>query len=337
MKCPKCGYLGFEHVERCRNCGYDFSLTLAAPIPDLPIRGDTHTSNPLDDLTLVDRANARRPAPASDNLLDLDRALGVPAEPVAAPQQVSVRRASIDSDASRQELPLFGPPIPDDEPLITKASPPRSPLAVRRATSDVPKGRTEQARMPSLDLGLDLDAPAAAPRAPELRPAARAEDTVRIAHDAYSRDDRLHRADSDTAADAGVGLRLAAVLIDLLILAVIDAAVVYFTMQICGIGVDDIDILPKVPLLAFLLVQNGGYFVAFTAAGQTLGKMAVGIRIVPAGDAPSVDLGRAFVRTLLWLVLAVPVGLGFLTALFSPDRRGLHDRFAGTRVVRASM
>ena len=30
MKCPKCGYLGFEHVERCRNCGYDFSLTAAA-------------------------------------------------------------------------------------------------------------------------------------------------------------------------------------------------------------------------------------------------------------------------------------------------------------------
>jgi predicted phosphoribosyltransferase/dienelactone hydrolase len=36
------------------------------------------------------------------------------------------------------------------------------------------------------------------------------------------------------------------------------------------------------------------------------------------------------------VVLAVPVGLGFLTALFSRDHRGLHDRFAGTRVVRAS-
>jgi len=336
MKCPKCGYLGFEHVERCRNCGYDFSLMSSAPIPDLPIRGDNHTSNPLDDLTLVDRANAARPAPVSDNRLELDRALGVPAERVAAPQRVSARRVAIDDDAPRQELPLFGPPIPDDEPLITKASPPRSPLAVRRATSDVPK-RTEHARMASLDLGLDLDGPAAAPRAPEPRPSARAEDTVRIMHDAYSRDDTIRHPGSDTALDAGVGLRLVAVLIDLLILAVIDAAVVYFTMQICGIGLDDIDILPKVPLLAFLLVQNGGYFVAFTAGGQTLGKMAVGIRVVPAGDAPSVDLGRAFLRTLMWLVLAVPVGLGFLTALFSADRRGLHDRFAGTRVVRASV
>ena len=26
MKCPKCNYLGFETGDRCRNCGYDFSL-----------------------------------------------------------------------------------------------------------------------------------------------------------------------------------------------------------------------------------------------------------------------------------------------------------------------
>ena len=32
MKCPKCDYLGFETGDRCKNCGYDFSL-LAAPEP----------------------------------------------------------------------------------------------------------------------------------------------------------------------------------------------------------------------------------------------------------------------------------------------------------------
>ena len=26
MKCPKCNYLGFETGDRCKNCGYDFSL-----------------------------------------------------------------------------------------------------------------------------------------------------------------------------------------------------------------------------------------------------------------------------------------------------------------------
>ena len=101
---------------------------------------------------------------------------------------------------------------------------------------------------------------------------------------------------------------------DLIILAAIDAAVVYFTMQICGIGLDDLGILPRAPLFAFLLVQNGGYLVAFTAGGQTLGKMAAGIKVVSAEPRSSLDLGRAFVRELVWLVLAAPAGLGL------PDR-----------------
>ena len=83
-------------------------------------------------------------------------------------------------------------------------------------------------------------------------------------------------------------------------------------------------------------MQNGGYLVSFTAGGQTLGKMAAGIKVVSAVPGATLDLGRALVRELLWFVLAIPAGLGFLSAAFSQDHRGLHDRFAGTRVVRAS-
>jgi uncharacterized RDD family membrane protein YckC len=330
MKCPKCGYLGFEHVERCRNCGYDFSLTSRASTPDLPIRGDALTPAPLDDLSLVERASAGPTSAKSDLDLELDRIFAGQLEPTESQQPPPVRLAPAAKAASRQELPLFGPPIPDDEPLITKASPPRSPLAVRRATQDAPRLRIEHASTPSLDLGLDLSMPAA------LSSRRRAQDNPWRDRSA-SISDHGHEAGADESApDAGVGARLLAVLIDLMILAVVDAAVVYFTMQICGIPVEDLGILPKGPLITFLLVQNGGYLVVFTAGGQTLGKMAVGIRVVPADDEPSIDLGRAFLRTLVWVLLAVPVGLGFLTALFSPDHRGLHDRFAGTRVVRAS-
>jgi uncharacterized RDD family membrane protein YckC len=105
---------------------------------------------------------------------------------------------------------------------------------------------------------------------------------------------------------------------------------------LCDLTADELWILPKGPLVAFLLLQNGGYLVAFTAGGQTLGKMATGVRVVRSDSDASLDFGRAFLRTLMWAVLALPVGLGFLTALFSRDHRGLHDRFAGTRVVRAS-
>jgi uncharacterized RDD family membrane protein YckC len=141
----------------------------------------------------------------------------------------------------------------------------------------------------------------------------------------------------DGTADAGVGARLLAVTIDLAILAVIDIVVVYFTAQVCGIMLADLQLLPKGPLAAFLLVQNLGYLVTFTAGGQTLGKMAAGIRVVATESDEPLDFGRAFLRTVMWVLLAVPAGLGFVSAIVSRDHRGLHDRFAGTRVVRGSV
>jgi uncharacterized RDD family membrane protein YckC len=318
MKCPKCGYLGFEDVERCRNCGYDFSLAPGPAPLDLPIRRDTKALTTLDDLSLIDSSAA--PRRSTDAITaDLDRVLGgaeQAARPEARPPAPAAAAAAA-PPAPGPELPLFGPPIPDDEPLITRASPPRAPLAVRRATPDVPKPRSEPPRNPTFDLALE-DSPRAS-----VSPAERA------ATGAWS--------DAPGGVtDAGVAARLLAVVIDLMILAGIDAVVIYFTMQICGLATADLDILPKGPLIAFLFVQNGGYLVAFTAGGQTLGKMAAGIRVVSAESESSLDLGRAFLRTFMWLLLAVPAGLGFLSAIVSRDHRGLHDRFAGTRVVRAS-
>jgi uncharacterized RDD family membrane protein YckC len=324
MKCPKCGYLGFERVDRCRNCHYDFSLTSSIPEPDFTIRRETETASPLEELSLIAAASewpAGRPKP--DVRIDLDRVFGAPEpqpEHAAAPLKSLAALAVLEPAGPREDLPLFGPPIPDDEPLITRASPPRPPLAVRRATPEVHRLRTEPPlRTSSLDLPLDV---AERSPSPVVLPAARAT-TEPWTDEAEIR-------------DASVGARLLAVMVDLLILAIVDAVVVYFTMQLCYLTIADLGMLPKGPLVAFLLVQNGGYLVAFTAGGQTLGKMVAGIRVVQSDSDASLDLGRAFLRTLMWGVLAVPAGLGFLTALFSRDHRGLHDRFAGTRVVRAS-
>jgi len=303
MKCPKCGYLGFEDVDRCRNCGYDFSLAAAIDLPDLPelqLRRDTQTLRPLDDLALLDAASsASAPAPQPP-----------PQPPPPAPAP------------SRSDLPLFGgSSAREDEPLITRASPPRPPLAVRRSTPEVPRLRAEP-RMHTMDLDLE----GRVTPSPSLDAVTRAQRTEWPATvDA-----------ADPGEDAGLGARFTAAAIDLLILLTVDAIVVYFTMQICGVSLAELDLLPKAPLLAFLLVQNGGYLVVFTAGGQTLGKMATGIKVVTAGSGSPLDLGRALLRTVIWLLLAIPAGLGFLTTLLSRDHRGLHDRFARTRVVRAT-
>ena len=91
---------------------------------------------------------------------------------------------------------------------------------------------------------------------------------------------------------AGLFARLTASAIDLIILAAIDLVVIYFTMKICGLDRADLKILPKGPLVAFLLVQNLGYLVVFTAGGQTLGKMAADIRVVSARPNSSLDLAH---------------------------------------------
>jgi uncharacterized RDD family membrane protein YckC len=312
MKCPKCGYLGFERVERCRNCGYDFSLTSTVMVPDLPLRSGDREPAPLDDLSLIDAATAAPPAIAmADASPDLDCVLG--------DSSVAARHVSQESRAEPMLLEA-----PDDEPLIKRASAPRPPLAVRRATPEVPRLRNEQPRAQALELALDdePDAPSSV-----LTPGQRA---GRMPWPAPRSEQP-----GDHEENATVIARVLAVAIDLLLLAAIDTIVIYFTMQICGVTLADLGILPKGPLLAFLLVQNGGYLVAFTAGGQTLGKMAAGIRVVPT-DSASLDLGHAFLRELMWFLLALPMGLGFVTALFSRDYRGLHDRFAGTRVVRAT-
>ena len=53
MKCPKCGYLGFESGDRCRNCGYDFSLAPATPAWDLSLEPEVEQAGPQLDLDRI--------------------------------------------------------------------------------------------------------------------------------------------------------------------------------------------------------------------------------------------------------------------------------------------
>lgn len=308
MKCPKCGYLGYERVERCRHCGYEFSLTSSAPTPDLRLRNHGEMPQPLDDLTLIDAAAAPSPAERFSDAL---------AEPAARGVSELV------------ELPLFAGRIADDAPLV-KAARPRPPLAVRRATPETPRLRAEprlEARAPLLEWAEPAPQQPATPARPHA--------VDRHHTPQPARSERTQASAAHGVEPAGIGPRAVAALIDLALLAVVDLAVVYFTMKVCRLTYAELAMLPKAPLITFLALQNGGYFIAFTAAGQTLGKMVTGVRVLADDSDAAPDVGRSALRAALWVVLAAPAGLGLLTATFSRDGRGLHDRFAGTRVVRA--
>lgn len=82
-------------------------------------------------------------------------------------------------------------------------------------------------------------------------------------------------------------------------------------------------------------VAGSFYLVSFwTLAGQTPGMRFVRIQLDSA-QGRRIGLRRA-VRRLVGLVLSIlPLGLGLLGVVFSDDRRGWQDRFAGTEVVYA--
>jgi uncharacterized RDD family membrane protein YckC len=137
-------------------------------------------------------------------------------------------------------------------------------------------------------------------------------------------------------AAASAGARLTAGLLDLFIIVGLDLVVVYFTMRLCRLPLAEIGLIPVAPLVAFLLLLNGGYHVLFTAfGGQTLGQMAAGIRVEDE-TGEQVVLSQALVRTFAFLVSLLPLGLGLIPVLFGQGRRALHDRLTNTRVVRAS-
>ena len=115
----------------------------------------------------------------------------------------------------------------------------------------------------------------------------------------------------------------------------------YFTLKICDLTFGQVLTLPLAPLLSFLVLLNGGYLSTFVAAGgQTIGKMAAGIRVVPADPAAPaserVPFGQSVLRAAGYLVVgAAAAGSGSCRRSFGQDRRALHDRLADTRVVKA--
>ena len=77
------------------------------------------------------------------------------------------------------------------------------------------------------------------------------------------------------------------------------------------------------------------YYIFFTGYnGQTPGKMALRIQVVRT-DGTTVGYGKAFLREVLGkFVSAIILGIGYLMAAFDRDKQALHDRIAGTYVIR---
>jgi len=83
------------------------------------------------------------------------------------------------------------------------------------------------------------------------------------------------------------------------------------------------------------LLVSAAYFTAFIGAerGQTLGQMALGIRVVGLDTGGSIGYGRAFLRWIVSIVSAAVILLGYLWMLWDKEKQCWHDKAANDVVV----
>jgi uncharacterized RDD family membrane protein YckC len=69
------------------------------------------------------------------------------------------------------------------------------------------------------------------------------------------------------------------------------------------------------------------------AMGATPGKMALKVRVVNA-DGSKVSYGKAFGRAVAEYVSILTLLIGYIMVAFDDEKRALHDRICGTRVIK---
>jgi uncharacterized RDD family membrane protein YckC len=130
--------------------------------------------------------------------------------------------------------------------------------------------------------------------------------------------------DGPSGPRAGFWRRFAALLIDGIILGIVQGILTAILSDSVGV----------VYLLATLI--NWGYYTYFEGGprGQTVGKMALGIRVYDfRGGGGPIGYGRAFVRQLVKIVSSIPIGLGYFWMLWDREKQTWHDKAAGSVVV----
>jgi uncharacterized RDD family membrane protein YckC len=151
---------------------------------------------------------------------------------------------------------------------------------------------------------------------------------------------------AEMAPPAGFWIRFVAYMIDGLVMLVptailvgIFAAFVILTDESMDHeGLPALLVVAIVVLVAALIVVNWLYEALMTSSprGATLGKMALGLRIVRF-DGTQLSFGRATARHFVKYIVTpmVPLAIGYIMAAFTNRKRALHDILADTLVIKS--
>jgi len=138
---------------------------------------------------------------------------------------------------------------------------------------------------------------------------------------------------TSAVASAGLAVRLAATVIDLVVVgtvAVIGALAAHMVIAMLPAQVADVESWGLLALAAIVLV---GYFVYFWGIeGATPGKKLMGLRVTRPGTREPIGPGRALLR-LVGITAGNILFVDLIVAFLHRDRRALHDMIADSIVV----
>jgi uncharacterized RDD family membrane protein YckC len=129
--------------------------------------------------------------------------------------------------------------------------------------------------------------------------------------------------------------RLLSGLIDIAFVALIQLTLFYLTTNLVSSRLGALPSNAVVAMIIVGLVMGASYFLFFwSLSGQTLGKLLTGARVVDARGGGALGFAKSALRLLGSLLALLPLGLGLIGLWTDSDRRGWHDRLAGSLVVR---
>ncbi len=132
--------------------------------------------------------------------------------------------------------------------------------------------------------------------------------------------------------------RAAAGLIDLLLVGAIALATTFFMRPMLADNTAPLYAIAIFAIFVVNFVLPAVYFAVFSAtSGATLGKRAMGIRVVGENGEEHISFARICLRELVGKPISILIlGIGYLMLLWDAKKQALHDKMAKTVVVKTT-
>jgi pSer/pThr/pTyr-binding forkhead associated (FHA) protein/uncharacterized RDD family membrane protein YckC len=327
--CTSCGTAVLLPARFCNACGQ--------VLKDSPARGsaEAESTQPPD----IPEGPAGDGAPARSAGAEAQDARSQSSAAPDGAEAGSVHAVAPEAPEPEAAAPA-DPAPPTADPASSQVEAP-SPSRLPRALPDGGPGRSSALAEMARPSVTPAARPAPAPALVGPRPAPA---IVRARPDAGARAEPRPSPPAPVPAAAGFGRRAAAGLLDALLVlsgqVLLASPVLYYWYEnwwsnppTTATDVAFWPILVSLTLGPVVLALGAVYYVYhWGVKGATPGKRLLGLAVVAEDGSAPIGLSRAAVRVLGYLLSSLTLGIGFLMIAFGGS--GLHDRLAGTRVVR---